>query len=164
MKKYFLILFAFAGLSMTAQTDLSSIKFEKDADYKTAEKAVLEASNYLLSTPLDSKNPKSDTATKFLLKWMEGTPDYTYIIESPLITKLNSENEGLSGVYFAGMTKFSLENPAEAQDPQLVMVSGTKTVLTYAEKPEHKVVMTETLKKLIELNKTGELEKLLKSN
>lgn len=164
MKKCFLILFVFTAISSFAQTDFSTIKMEKDSDYKPAEKYALEASNYVLSVPLDIKNPKLANATKFLLKWMEGTPDYTYIIESPVITKLNSENEGLLGVYFAGMTKFCLENPAKAQDPQLVMVSGIKTVLAFSEKPDNKVVMSDTLKKLIELNKKGELEKQFKAN
>ena len=162
MKKYFLILFVLTSISSFSQTDYSKVAMASDADYKPAEKYALEASNYLLSAPLDIKNTKLAVATKFLLKFMEGTPDYTYIIESPMVTKLNSENEGLLGVYFAGMTKFSLENTAKAQDPQLVMVSGIKTLLAYAEKPENKVTITETLKKLFELNKNGELEKLFK--
>ena len=164
MKKYFLILFVLTSISSFSQTDYSKISMEKDADYKAVEKYALEASNYVLSTPLDSKNTKSATATNFLRKWMEGTPDYTYIIDSDIVTKLNSENEGLLGVYFAGMTKFSLENTAKAQDPQLVMINGIKALLVYSEKPENKVVMSETVKKLIDINKKGELEKLFKSN
>ena len=162
MKKYFFILFVLTSISSFSQTDYSSIKMEKDADYKPAEKYALEASNYVLSSPLDSKNSRTATATKFLLKWMEGTPDYTYNIDSPIISKLNTENDGLLGVYLASMTKFSLENPAKAQDPQLVMISGIKTLLAYSEKPENKVTMSESLKKLIEINKKGELEKLFK--
>ena len=162
MKKSFLLLFVLTTISSFAQTDYSKVVMASDADYKAAEKSALEASNYLLSTPLDTKNMKLEEATKFLSKWMEGTPDYTYIIESPVISKLNAENAGLTGVYFAAMTKFSLENPAKAQDPQLVMITGIKTLLAYAEKPENKVVMADTVKKLIELNKNGELEKLFK--
>lgn len=164
MKKYFFILFAFTAISSFSQTDYSKITMAKDADYKPAEKYALEASNYLLSKPLNAKDQQRTAATAFLRKWMEGTPDYTYIIDSDIVTKLNSENEGLIGVYLAGMTKFSLENPAKAQDAQLVMVNGIKTMLVYSEKPENKVTMSETLKKLIEVNKKGELEKLFKSN
>jgi hypothetical protein len=162
MKKYFFILFVFSAVSSFSQTDFTTVKLSADADYKLAEKSVLEASNYVLSTPLDGKNLRLQAATKFLLQWMEGTPDYTYIIESPLVTKLNSENEGLTGVYYAGMTKFSLENKAKTDDPQLTMINGIRTVLAYAEKTEHKVAQTETLKKITELNKKGELETLLK--
>lgn len=162
MKKCFLILFVFASLSSFSQTDYSKISMVKDADYKPAEKYALEASNYALSKPLDANDKQRAAATDFLHKWMEGTPDYTYAIEMPLVSKLNSENEGLMGVYFAGMTKFSLENTAKAQDADLVMVSGIKTMLAYSEKPENKVVLSETLKRLIELNKKGELEKLFR--
>lgn len=163
MRKSLLLLFVSLSFSAFAQTDYTAVKMEKDADYKSAEKYALEASNYIISTPLESKNEKISAATKFIQKWMEGTPDYTYIIESPLVNQLNAENEGLKGIYFAGMTKFSLENKAQAQDPQLVMFKGTTALLDYAEKKENKVKESETLKKLIELNKKGELEKLFKS-
>ena len=162
MKKYFLILFVFTTISSFAQTDYSKVTMAKDADYKPAEKYALEASNYLLSTPLNASDKQRAASEAFILKWMEGTPDYTYIIESPVITKLDSENKGLMGVYFAGMTKFSLENPAKAQDPQGVMINGIKALLAYSEKPENKVAPSETLTKLGELNKKGELEKLFK--
>lgn len=164
MKKYFFILFVLTTVSSFAQTDYSTIKMEKDSDYKTAEKSALEASNYVLSVPLDSKNSKRATAVKFLAQWMEGTPDYSYGMQLDITEKLNKENDGLLGVYFAGMTKFSLENSAKAEDPQLVMISGLKTLLAYAEKTENKVVMSDTLKALMELNKKGELEKLFKAN
>lgn len=164
MKKYFLILFVLTTVSSFAQTDYSTIKMEKDSDYKPAEKYALEASNYVLSIPLDSKNMKRTAAVKFLAQWMIGTPDYSYGMQLDIIEKLNTENDGLLAVYFAGMTKFSLENSAKAEDPQLVMISGLKTLLAYAEKPENKVVMSDTLKSLMELNKKGELEKLFKAN
>ena len=43
MKKRFLLLFILAGFSINAQTDFSTIKLEKDADYKPTEKYALEA-------------------------------------------------------------------------------------------------------------------------
>ena len=160
MKKYFLILFVLASISSFAQTDYSKVVMAKDADYKPAEKYALEASNFVLSTPLNAEDKQRASATAFLLKWMEGTPDYTYAIESPIITKLESENKGLLGVYLASLTKASLEGKVE--EPEVAMVSGIKAVLAYAEKPENKVTASETLTKLSELNKKGELEKLFK--
>ena len=164
MKKYFFILFVFASISSFSQTDFSKVVMAKDADYKVAEKSALEASSYVLLTPLNAKDERLAVATKFIVKWMEGTPDYTYVIEYPIITKLNSENEGLQGVYFAGMTKFSLENGAKGQDPQLVLINGIKAVIAYSQKPENNVVMSDTLKKIIEINEKGELEKQFKVN
>ena len=162
MKKYFLILFVFASISSFAQTDYSKVTMAKDADYKPAEKYALEASNYLLSSPLNANEKQRAAAEAFIRKWMEGTPDYTYIIDSPVITKLDSENKGLMGVYFASLTKASLEGKVE--EPEVAMISGIKAVLAYAQKPENKVAPSETLSKLIELNKKGELEKLFKTN
>lgn len=160
MKKYFLILFVFASISSFSQTDYSKVVMEKDADYKPAEKYALEASNFVLSSPLNANEKERAAATAFLLKWMEGTPDYTYAIESPIISKLESENKGLNGVYLASLSKASLEGKVE--EPVAAMVSGIKAVLAYAEKPANKVTPTESLTKLGELNKNGELEKLFK--
>ena len=160
MKKYFLILFVFTTISSFAQTDYSKVVMAKDADYKPAEKYALEASNFVLSSPLSTNEKERAAATAFLLKWMEGTPDYTYAIESPIITKLESENKGLTGVYLASLTKASLEGKVE--EPEVAMVSGIKAVLAYSEKPANKVAPSETLTKLSELNKKGELEKLFK--
>jgi hypothetical protein len=161
MKKCFLLLFVLTAFSSFSQTDFSTVSMKSDADFKAAEKYALEASNYLLSGPLDLKNAKQGAAVKFILDWEVGTPDYTFIIEAPVMEKLVAENKTLMGAYLAGMAKFALENPTKAENPQLVMLNAVKTLLAYAEKPENKVAISETLKKLIEANKKGTLEKEL---
>jgi len=161
MKKLFFILFVFVGISSFAQTDYSTIVMKTDADYKVADKYALEASNYVLSKPLNAKDQKIAEATKFILTWMEGTPDYTFNIASSAMSKLVEENEALLGVFYAGMTKYSLDNPTKADDMKLVQLNGMKAVISYAEKSGNNVTISPTLKKLIEANKKGELEKAL---
>lgn len=163
MKKSFLFLLVLTSFSSFSQTDFAKIKMEKDADFKLAEKFVLEASNLVLSTPL-GKNAQVDTASKFILSWMEGTPDFTFamLADSPLLIKLNTENPGLSNVESAAETKFCIQNPTKAQDTDLIQIEGFKGMLEYAENPKNKVVMSETLKKFISIKNEGGLEKYLK--
>jgi hypothetical protein len=161
MKKCFLLLFVLTAFSSFAQTDFSTVSMKTDAEFKAAEKYALEASNYILSGPLDLKNAKQGVAVKFILDWEVGTPDYSFILDAPVMEKLVEENKTLMGVYLAGMAKFSLENPTKAENPKLVVLNSMKTLLAYVEKPENKVTISETLKKLIEANKKGTLEKEL---
>ncbi|MDI1315995.1 hypothetical protein [Flavobacterium sp.] len=159
MKKYIFILFVFTSICSFAQTDYTKIVMKTDADFKAADKYALEASNYILSVPIDKNDITQLKAVRFIINWMEGTPDYTFNIVSPSITKLTQENESFLGIFYAGMTKYTLENPTKAEDMKAVQLNGFKSLVAFAEKAEHKVAITPTLKKLLDANKKGELEK-----
>lgn len=161
MKKYFFILFVFTSICSFAQTDYTKIVMKTDADFKAADKYALEASNYILSVPMDKNNSTQLKAVRFIVNWMEGTPDYTFNIDSPIVSKLTEENESFLGIFYAGMTKYTLENPTKAEDMKLVQFNGIKSLVAFAEKAEHKVSVSPILKKLIDANKKGELEKVL---
>ncbi len=161
MKKYFFILFVCTSICSFAQTDYTKITMKTDADFKAADKYALDASNYILSVPMDKNNLAQPKAVRFIVNWMEGTPDYTFNIVSPIITKLTEENEAFLGIFYAGMTKYTLENPTKAEDMKAVQLNGFKSLVAFAEKTEHKVSITPTLKKLIDANKKGALEKVL---
>lgn len=162
MKKSFLLLLVLTSFASFAQTDFSKVARTSPADFKAAEKVVLEASNYVLSKPSDSKDAKRAAAIKLIHDWEVGTEDYSFIINDPILDKLSSENKDLHGVYLASMSRTTLQDPKQNEDVPALMVKGIKEMLAYAEKPENKVEMTETVKKLITLNKNGELDKLLK--
>lgn len=161
MKKCFLLLLVLTSFSSFSQTDFSKVARTSPADFKGAEKAVLEASNYVLSTPLDGKDSKRIAAVKLIHDWQVGTEDYSFIIEdAPVVQKVASENKDLQGVYLAAMAKITLEDPKQNEDVPGLMVKGIKSMIAYTEKPANKVEMTPTVMKLIELNKKGELDKL----
>lgn len=161
MKKYFLILFVFTTISSFAQTDYSSIKLDKDADYKPADKYALEASTFIFTVPMDKTNQQRQAAQQFVLKWMEGSPDYSFNIDASVMEKIVGENNGVLGLYMAAMAKYVLENPANASDFDLVKLNAAKTIVAYAENPANKLE-SKTVKKLIAANKKGELEKAVK--
>lgn len=131
------------------------------AEFKAAEKTVLEASNYVLSTPLNGKDPKRIAAVKLIHDWEVGTEDYSFIVQSPLmVEQVNPENKDLEGVYLAAMAKITIEDPKQNEDVPGLMIKGTKEMVAYAGKPANKVEMTPIVKKLIELHKKGELDKI----
>jgi len=161
MKKYFFLLFVLTTISSFSQTNYSAISMKNDAEYKAADKYALEASNYILSGPMDKNNPKQQAAIQFMLKWMDGTPDYTFSIDADISTKVMSGNEDLLGLYMASMTKYCLENKANAGDGKLVKLNAMKILIAYAEKTENKVAISKSFQTLIEANRRGALEKEL---
>ncbi|WP_018343423.1 hypothetical protein [Cytophaga aurantiaca] len=162
MKQMLALVFLVACTSIFAQTlpDLSKIKLEKKGDYKSAEPTVKQAAAYLLTTPYKDKDSVRTSCVAFIIKWMEGTPDYTFIIDEPIM-KLNKENPNLLGLCFASMAKYCLEEPAYAKDPKVVKLHTYKILLEYCDKPENNIPLTKQLKKLSDANKKGQLEKEL---
>ena len=161
MKKYFFLLFVLTTISSFSQTDYSAISLKNDADYKAADKYALEASNYILSGPIDKNNPTQQAALQFVLKWMDGTPDYTFTIDADISKKVVSGNDDLLGIYMTSMTKYCLENKPNANDSKLVKLNAVKIVIAYAEKTENKVAISKSFQTLIEANRKGALEKEL---
>ena len=53
-------------------------EFNKKSDYKEQESSVLYCANYVLDNPLVEEDIKRQVSTQFILKWMTGTPDYTF--------------------------------------------------------------------------------------
>ena len=161
MKKCFFFLFFLASFTAFSQSNYDSVNLKNEADYAAANKYALEAANYLLSTPYDAKSLERLQAIQFMMKWMEGTPDFSFALDATVMEKIVKGNNDLLSYYMAGMTKYCLENQANAKDNDLVKLNATKLVLAYCEKPENNLKMPMPLKKLAEANKKGELAKEL---
>lgn len=162
MKKliFVALLLYFNSSFSQALPNYDEVKLELGPDYKVAEPTVTKAVNYLLSTPLEKNDINRLKSLQFLIKWMTGTPDYSFNLDAS-ITKIIKGNDDLLGVYMACMTKYCLENPASAKDANAVKLNAVKLLLAYCENPDYKVKMPKPLKKLSEANKKGELEKEL---
>jgi len=159
MKKYLVILFAVLCQFSYAQfvPDYDQIKLQHPTDYKQSEKFALNAANYLLTTPYEKENAIRNRTLQFLLKWMNGTPDYGFTMEG-VSGKIIKGNNDLMALYMASMVKYSLDNKSSA-DLNLVRLNAIKILLAYCENPANNIKMTKGLKKLSEANKKGELEK-----
>ena len=133
-------------------------KFNKDSDYKLADSAVLQTANFLLSTPIDQNIPVRLKAGQFVMRWMEGTPDYTFSLEQAPIKYL-SGNVNLMLLYMTSMAKYALET--KANDVKIITLNGVKTLLAYVNSPVSDVKKDKNLKKLSDENDKGNLENFL---
>jgi hypothetical protein len=157
---FFLLIFCSIGLSAQNLPDFDQIRLEQGSDYKPAEPAALQAANYILSTPIAKNDGNRMLSLRFLLRWMTGTPDYTFSLGGN-ISKAVAGNEDLLGVYMAAMAKYALENKESAKDEKKVNLGAAKILLAYCEDSKNKVKLNKTLKKMIEANKEGNLESML---
>ena len=152
-----------AGINLcAAQTlpDFKLIKLNRTADYKPAEPFALLTANYLLSNPIVKDNPDRANAMEFIIKWMTGTPDHSFILDE-LITKLTKDNDDLLGIYAAAMVKYSLENKEASKDAKVVKLNALILMLNYCENKNNNIKMSKSLKKLSEAKQKGELEKAI---
>lgn len=161
MKKYFLLLFVFTSITAFSQTNYDTISLNSDADSRSANKYALEAANYMLSTPFDKDDVQRAKSFQFMSKWMDATPDFTFIFDLTVSEKIVKGSDDLLAYYMAAMTKFCLENEAKSKNDALVMVSSVKTLLAYCENPKNNLKMPSALQKLSDANKKGELIKAL---
>jgi hypothetical protein len=140
--------------------DYSNIPLTQAADYKKAEPAVLQASGYVLSTPYSKEDQVRLNSVQFILKWMTGTPDYSFTFGESA-SKYFKDDVNILSLYIAAMAKFSLENPALSKDTKAVGVNAMTTVLTYCNDPANNIKMNKPMKKLWEAKEEGKLAEAL---
>lgn len=162
MKSILSIVLAIFYISSFAQTtqDYDNVKLETAAECKAAEPIVLEASNYVLSTPFEKNDIGRLKSLSLIIRWMSATPDYSFGLDE-VASKIMKGNDDLLGIYMTAMTKYCLENKASAKDQKLVKLNAVTYVLNYCEDAKNNVKMTKQLKKLSEAKARGELEKSL---
>ncbi len=162
MRKLIFLLLLFQLNNSFSQTlpNFDGIKLDQGPDYKAAETTATQAATYILSTPFEKDDLSRLKSLQFIIKWMSGTPDYSFAIDD-VTGKIIKGNDDLLGIYMACMTKYCLDNKESAKDAKLVKLNSIKLLLAYCENDNNKMKMTKQLKKLSEANKKGDLEKEL---
>ena len=159
MKTLSIIFFVLFTTSSFAQTspNYADIRLVEAADYKIADSFALQASNFLFATPFEKNNVQRLRSLSFIIRWMTGTPDYSFTLDE-VATKSTKGNEDLLGLYMAAMTKYSLENKESSKDQKLVKLNALTILLNYCEDAGNNIKMTKQLKKLSEAKAKGQLE------
>ena len=162
MKKFLFVFCMLLAAVSYGQTmpDFDLIKLEKNSDYKAAEPFALQTAVYLLSTPVEKKKDNRLKSLQFLVKWMSGTPDHSFVLDDAT-AKITRDNTDLFGLYVAGLVKYSVNNKSNTRDPKVVKLNAVISILDYCENPANNVKLTKQLKKLSEARAKGELEKEL---
>ena len=92
---------------------------------------------------------------------MTNSPDYSFNLEAEG-GKACKNNTDLLRVYIAALTKSAMDNKAFAHDAKKMKLESFKIFVAYCKNPANNVKMNSDLKKMIEANDKGELEKYLK--
>jgi len=159
MKNFFgLFLILMIALSSFGQSAYDNIKLDQTEDYKLAESSVLKAANYLFSTKYDKEDLERLYAIEFIMKWMGGTPDYSFEVDENFTKPFVTETD-LLGLYMSAIAKFALEHKAQANDTKAINLGAAKMVVDYSNKPSNNLKQTGELKKMATALKKGELEK-----
>ncbi|PHS01825.1 MAG: hypothetical protein COA80_01790 [Leeuwenhoekiella sp.] len=151
MKKTLFFAALFLTISLTnAQNfeELANFKFESAESYKPAEPEVLQAANYLFENPANVAQVKRLNAVKFILNWMQGTPDYTFEISNKA-TELTKGNPDLLGLYMAAMTKVVLDNPEKSLSNTEIYNRSEELLVSYCANSENNMKPSRKIKKLI---------------
>lgn len=163
MKIFLLILFPLLAFNTFSQnvSQYDYIPLRTAVDYRKAEPQVVLASDYVYSTPIDKDNQNRKNAMSFIVKWMSGTSDYSFIIDETILKITNNDNDVL-GVYFACITKYALEK-GKGVDRDELKYNSFLLLATYCENPDHNYKPRGEIKKLIDAKNQGKLKEYLES-
>lgn len=151
MKKIICIILILFSCTMSfAQnfSELANAEFKSTESFKTAESQVLICANYLFSTPADQAELNRLNAIKYIMKWMEGTPDYTFDIGEKAM-KLTTGDTDLLGLYVAAMSKAVIENTAGKLSSDEMYNQAEKILVNYCAVADHKMKPSKKIKQLL---------------
>jgi hypothetical protein len=161
MKRILLIcVFASVACNMFAQSlpQFDDIKLQKSKDYKLAEPTVVQTADFIIATPIDKNTDTKTIAAQFLMKWMDGTPDYTFTLDENS-TRYFLQNNQLMMVYVASMAKYAIQT--KQHNSKTITINAIKSLLAYINDPANNVKKTDELKELSQANDNGQLESFL---
>ena len=151
MKRIILILIAIFYFNLSYGQnfkELVNYEFKTLEDYKTETDKVLSCANYLFTNPANSSELNRQVAIQYIMKWMEGTPDYTFEIGQKAMD-LTKGNNDLFGLYFAAMTKTVLEEDNTKLTNEEIYDRSEKILVDYCSDPKNKMKPSKKIKKII---------------
>ncbi len=163
MKIILPVLFILLQISAFAQpsTQYDNILLSTPKEYRKAEPQVILAADYVYASPIDKDNLNRQNAISFIMRWMSGTPDYSFVPDKSVMKITNNDNE-LLGVYFACLAKYALEK-GKAVEREELRINSYKLLAIYCENPENNYKPRGEIKKLIEAKNQDKLKEYLDS-
>ncbi|MEI9959511.1 MAG: hypothetical protein WDM90_25055 [Ferruginibacter sp.] len=124
------------------------IKLQTPADYKDAIPMAKSAATFILTTPFSATDKNRKEAVKFLSSWMAGNKEY--IFQSLPTLQDIAEDQDLSGLFIAAMSKFAFENKALTENVKMMDDSARKTVLEYCDNPANNFKLKKKYRKWLQ--------------
>jgi len=166
MKKiFFICLLSFwVSLSLFAQQrpQFERLKLKTKKDFQLADSTVLQTSKYLLAIPITQDTLYRISAAHFLMDWMEGTRDYTFLLDENS-TRAFIDDTNLMATYIAAMCKSALSYKPGVTSKKITL-DALKLLLAYSNNHNNNVNHTDKLNELSKANDKGELDKYLYFN
>ncbi|WP_439151514.1 hypothetical protein [Winogradskyella sp.] len=133
-------------------TKLAEVTFESAEECKEAEPQVLECANYLLNTTVKSDELNRLSAFQYIFKWMEGTADYTFSIDSEVLD-LTKGNTDFMTIYFAAMVQTVLQNNGETMSDEALHETAVNKLADYCSDNSKGLKPNRAIKKVINKRK-----------
>ncbi|WP_166963856.1 hypothetical protein [Yeosuana marina] len=155
MKKIILVAIIILACNLSfAQnfSELAKYEFESVESYKSEEANVLMCANYLFTNPSNEAELNRLNSIQYIMKWMMGTPDYTFDIGKKAI-ELTKGNSDLLGLYMAAMSKVVIENNGEVLSSDDIYNKAEKILVEYCSNVKNKMKPSKKIKKLINESK-----------
>jgi len=163
MKKIFFTLLALiAGHIAFAQNipPVKGFRLETPQDYRNADSAVVQVDKYFLSIPIDQDSNTRLYAGVFLVRWIEGSPDFYGNLNEHVLRGIKNDVDLLT-VYYCCISSFVIHYPS-VQDANTITLNAAKQLVAYINKPANHVKLTRQLKNLVDADEKGELKSFLK--
>lgn len=156
-----LCLLLFVAFSNAQSYDLpKDIKLDSKEDYAKYEKDVIEATNWLIASPLSKETEKRKEVNAFLMVWLTGSPDVTIELNGEIVTFMDC-GECLI-IFMGGWAKYAIESK-DYKDASKGNLAGIESVIEFYKKNKATIGKNKNIEKLIKLQDKKELADFIKS-
>ncbi len=156
-----LVCLLFVSMSLIAQeVEIpKNLYLERAEDYKSTEQLFLNATEWLLNTPVSDNPTKRKEINAFLLKWMSGSPTVSIELVSGIVPLTCAE---CLMSFMSGWTKYSLENNYSKNKVDGA-VAGAENAISFYMKNKEEIGKSAEMEKLIKQQKKGKLIEYIES-
>ena len=161
MRCYIILFLLIVAQNVFSQNfaNYQNITLQTAADYRKIEPQIMLAYELVLSTPVDQKNNNRLDAISFIIRWMSGTPDYSFIMDETL-HKVSNGDKDILGVYFACLVKYALEHGKNVDRADL-RYNSYLMLAQYCENPDNNLKPRGELKYLVAAKNQNQLKEYL---
>ncbi|HLO58939.1 MAG TPA: hypothetical protein VK179_09375 [Bacteroidales bacterium] len=149
-----------SGLAAQDYSGLEKIELKDKESCSKNEDKVIECCDYILNSPINlvEKDENRMNAVKFIMRWMDQTPDYNFSLDESTAKVINT-TPSLLGVMLASMAQYAIKKKTD--DANDLKYNSFVTFIKYCENPENKVSLDDELKELIKAKHENNLKQYL---
>ncbi|MFA5540271.1 MAG: hypothetical protein WC984_01200 [Bacteroidales bacterium] len=166
MKKLLLTIFLMTAsiCSFSQEFNLPDYQIQSPKDCDKYNNDVLNAIDWLISTPPNKELKKQQKTKEFLIQWMTETKAVSIYLDTDIVNFFE-KNEDLLIIFMCGSTKYALKNNVKS-DKLEMSIAGIELCIDYYNKNINLLKKDKNLEKYIKMKNNGtlrgHLEKVIK--